>query len=87
VGQGVIEESEAGASQAVAQRAAAVGMAMSEAARDASVAEESREFKRGEALYYAGRKDEARKQFEIASKFDLSQSDAIQLSRMLHGHG
>jgi len=46
VGQGVIEESEAGASQAAAQRAAAIGMATSEAARDASVAEESRAFLR-----------------------------------------
>jgi hypothetical protein len=65
VGQGVIEESEAGASQAGAQRAAAVGVAMNEAAaRDTSVAEEARAFLRGQSelsrIQKAALEDEAK---------------------------
>ena len=33
----------------------------------------------GNALFYAGHKDEARKQFAIAARLDLSQSDRAAL--------
>ena len=36
----------------------------------------------GEALYYAGKPDEARRQFAIAAKLDLTPSDKSELARM-----
>jgi hypothetical protein len=41
----------------------------------------------GEALYNAGRKDEAKRQFEIASHLDLSKADGAALARMRPAHG
>lgn len=41
----------------------------------------------GEALYNAGRKDEAKRQFEIASHLDLSKADGAALARMRPPHG
>ena len=40
----------------------------------------------GEALVYAGRKDEARKQFDVAAHLDLSAADKTKLSRTAAAH-
>jgi tetratricopeptide (TPR) repeat protein len=39
----------------------------------------------GEALFYAGRKDDAQKQFALASQLDLSSDDKAELVRVSHG--
>jgi tetratricopeptide (TPR) repeat protein len=39
----------------------------------------------GEALHWFGNKDEARKQFFIASRLELSTTDKLELERMWHG--
>ena len=41
----------------------------------------------GEALLYAGRKDEAARQFAIASGPDLVTADSAELARMRSAHG
>ena len=41
----------------------------------------------GEALYFAGRKNEAGKQFATASSLDLSASDRASLAGWVKGHG
>jgi cytochrome c-type biogenesis protein CcmH/NrfG len=40
----------------------------------------------GEALYYAGKRDEARTQFAIAARLGLSDADKQALTRMQAGH-
>jgi hypothetical protein len=39
----------------------------------------------GEALYYAGKKDEAQKQFARAAALDLTPSERTELARIAHG--
>ena len=41
----------------------------------------------GEALFYVGNKDEANKQFAVATRLDLSAADKVELARMRTGHG
>jgi hypothetical protein len=41
----------------------------------------------GEALFYAGHRDEAKKQFAIAGGLDLSQADKTTLVKWTSTHG
>jgi cytochrome c-type biogenesis protein CcmH/NrfG len=41
----------------------------------------------GEALFYAGKHDDAKKQFAIAAGLDLSPSDKAALGRWMTSHG